>query len=298
MIKMKNLWSLLTIIMAAMVSIGLSSCGSDDDDNDGNGGSGSVDMSGFIGKVYSKTEESVDHSKTYEVGFLSPYFATVHKYGKDLDPDYDKGTIWNYWDQGEVSCMYTTSGNKISVQYDNSILGEPEYIVMTISGNKPEGWEYEGKTKGKTSFDTFDAKPGTSNMFGYYSSDVLREIISTAANEKVSIGYLNRSYWEDLENYWSTAYRIVDGNTIHRVYESVSLKEPKDAYVYQKETYNVESLGRSATYTLYYYFDTSYYEEAYKYVMNGSSIVKSDGSTVQYQDGKLIESNGYSFTKK
>ena len=273
------------------------SCSSDSDD-DGNGGKSTVDMSGLIGKTFSKTEESVDSRKTYEVGFLSPYFATVHKHGRDLDPDYDKGTIWNNWDQGETSCLYTTSGNTVSVQYDNPILGEPEYIVMTISGNKPEGWEFAGQVSGKTSFETFDAKPGTSNMFGYYSSDVFRKIVSTAAKEKVSFGDKNKSSWEDLESYWSMTYHIVDGNTIHWVQEGVRLKEPRDAYVYQTETYTVESLGRSATYTLYYYFDTSYYEEAYKYVMNGSSIVISDGSAVQYQDGKLIWSNGYSFTKK
>lgn len=296
--KKDYLFSSLSVVMATYLCVGLLSCSSDGDDGDGNGGSGSVDMSGLIGKAFSKTEETVDSRTTCEVGFLNPYFATVHKHGRDLDPDYEKGTIWTSWDQGEVGCLYTTSGNKISVQYDNPILGEPEYIVMTINGNKPEGWEYIGQANGKTSFDTFDAKPGTSDMFGYYSSDVLRELISTAVSDMVAAGDKNKSSWEDLENYWSMTYRIVDGNTIQRVQEGVSLKEPRDAYVYQTETYTVESLGRSATYTLYYYFDTSYYEEAYKYVMNGSTVVKSDGTTVQYQDGKLIENNGYSFTKK
>ena len=191
------------IAMTAVVLAGclLVSCGSDDDDGTGGGNSSSspsFNLTTLIGKTYKLTKETYDNQTNYEATLLSPYFALIHKYGRYLDPDVDKASIWSSWDQGEYYCLYTCSGNQVTISYDKNTLdlGEPELITWTIANNQPEGWDYQGKTSHATSTETFDARQGTPDIYGYYSCDVLRNSCEEQAQNAVRMGAVNKNFWQ------------------------------------------------------------------------------------------------------
>lgn len=290
---MKKVFTFLTMLLIVFFSSNMmTSCGSDDDD--GGSGGNAVDVSRLIGKQYWMQKDEITNVCNYEVGFLSPYFCFVHKSGRDLDSD-----GWDRWDLGEKELLYHVSGNKIIIPYDND--GFESEIIMTIVDGRPEGWDLTGPVESRrVSTEQFDAKPGTPDMFGYYSQDNIRKFAEQEANEKVAHGVTAKKRWEEgfFPNPQGGSLRIVDSNTIDRVDEVVDITGPskkEPAYVYLTQQYNPKSNTGSATYTLYYYFRTDYYVSRHKYVMDGDTLVMSNGRKLIYQNGTLVE-NEFSFT--
>lgn len=104
MIKMKNLWSLLTIMMAALVSISLTACGGDDDDDHGGSNNGGGGTSSGIYGYYTRQDWN---------GFL------------DL---YDDTHTYQFNSQGEIIAVY--NGNVSWMDYNISNLGDKEVYYI------------------------------------------------------------------------------------------------------------------------------------------------------------------------
>ena len=98
MIKMKNLWSLLAIMMAAMVSLSLSSCGSDDNNDDGGGlGSGLKGWYTNLSDVAKQSDFNVINEAIDNEEVLSSYRygGQIHKHIASYDEFIDSDGAYN-----------------------------------------------------------------------------------------------------------------------------------------------------------------------------------------------------------
>lgn len=277
-------------LMVMCASLGMASCGGDDDDNDGGGGSGAIDVQALVGRSFKWTQETYGgniETKYYEIAFYNTRFVNVRCWGNGIDAD---GTY--RWDYGASDCDFSVSGNTMTIHYVGTH-SFSETLELTFKNNKPVGWE-EGAGVTPSGNINGESASGTSEMFGYYSSDAFRAYVKSRAEACGN----NVADWNNLiNNNINTAFRIVDGSTIWLVYERVHFREwDAKGYVYQTETYRRSSL----TYTLYYYIDQTPFE-TYRYVMNGSKLVIS-GSSIQleYKNGKLYygSDGSVTYTKK
>lgn len=123
MIKMKkNLWSLLTLMMVAMVSVGFASCGSNDDEEGGG--------SGVSGLYYyenggGRTAYYFVNSNTVEIyGAMSQDRNDTWLGNKGTSFPLRKG--WYYWEGNKHTYSYHIVGDVVFIGMDR---------VMTISGN-------------------------------------------------------------------------------------------------------------------------------------------------------------------
>lgn len=123
MIRMKNLWSLLAIMMAAMVSLSLSSCGSDDDDADGS--SGVSGLYYYVTGGGSRTAYYFVNGNTVEVyGQLTQNSNATWLGNKGTSFPLRSG--WYYWEGNKHTHSYHIVGDMV-------VIGTDE--IMTISGN-------------------------------------------------------------------------------------------------------------------------------------------------------------------
>jgi formylglycine-generating enzyme required for sulfatase activity len=121
MIKMKNLWSLLAIMMAAMLSFGLSSCGDDDETNGGGDYQFIQTLKGnkWITRDSSYGEGSNNHAwvdmETWILYFTSDHSGVSYWIQKDYDTDLGNSTTRDY-----SLFEYTISGNEVELTYEDS----------------------------------------------------------------------------------------------------------------------------------------------------------------------------------
>ncbi len=276
-------------MVITMMSATFVSCSSDDDIENAGGGIAATDL---VGKSFYLYEDDLLYKWNKQVLFISPYFAVARKWGKD----YDIGT----WNWGDLDCLYTVTGNKVVVYLEKDD-GYSENWVLTMVNGKPEGWEERSWTQSKRilSHDSFDAKPGTADMFGYYAYDGLYKFWLVEINDRIAIGDSKLDNWERTCRSYSGlgyhAYHIIDENTIDVVWEYFSTKKPKEKGTYTDwtKTFTVMNGAKRTSITVYHYFDTENRTARLKYVMNGNKLVNSsssDGSipsVLIYEDGKL-----------
>lgn len=122
MIKKKNLWILLTIMMVAMVSMSLSSCGDDDDD----GGSSTVSgLYYYESGGGNRTAYNFVNSNTVEIyGDLTKNSNATWR--GERGEAFPLRNGWYYWKGNKHTYSYHIVGDMIVIGTDR---------VMTISGN-------------------------------------------------------------------------------------------------------------------------------------------------------------------
>ena len=286
----KNIYFLLMALLVTMMSIGLSSCSKDDDDGGGgSGGSGSLDVNTLVGKTFYAEDMSYrDTGNSYcEIKFKTPYFVSVHKWGRNLD-EYSK-TGYSRWDYGWIDCMFDVKGNAITIHYTNYSFTEE--IMLTFKNNVPVGYKLsDDEGNSGLNVDYGDAKSGTSDMFGFY----VDKSYSTFMRDLKYIYFENLA--AECDRWFGTGWLIIDGNTIGYTDSYVSLRQPSTNDTSVK-TYHTENLylGKK-NYTLYfcYYVDPN---NTYKYVVNGSNIMVSNGDVLTYSKNQLTDKTGYPFIK-
>ena len=292
---MKKIFMSLSALMAAvLLSVCFTSCG--DDKDDGGGDDGSFSVKSLLGRSFKmqKKEGGAENIETkyYQIAFQSIHFVNVHIWGNGFAAD--EG---NYkWDSGTADCDFKVSGNHMTIYF----VGDHDYketIELTFQNNKPVGWT-ETEPVQITDDGSEGTGAGSSEMFGYYSSDYFR---SSVKQEAQDINGSNITAWNNLilSNLNNRlAYRIVDGSTLWRVFERIHFRQQdidsKYDYVYQTESYRID---RSAV-TLYYTLDKEPYE-TYRYVMKGTQLVVSGYDVkLEYRNGQLIENGSFTYTKK
>lgn len=300
MIKKRFVY-LMTIMMAVTLGIGVTSCGGGDD-SDGGGGS-SITANSLVGWAFEMSDKYVGgeniETSYYYIEFKTPNFVMVHNWGNGIDVD------GNYrWDHGEVDCMFTVSGNTVKIDYKNSDWSKE--IVLVFNGDTPKGWTIAKRGSG-TSEGSGSSTAGTSDMFGYYNCDVVYNASMRTINQIVSAGDYNVKNWQDFLQYnYGYGYKIIDGNTICRMYENVEVNTTGVApraskgwtpIVYKKESYYGRSGKSSVTiYVFFYYLDEP--DETYKYVVNGSTLELSNGTKLQYKGNQLVYNESNTYTKR
>ncbi len=121
MMKKNCLWSLLTIIMVAMLSVGFASCGSDDDEGGGSGVSGLYYYENGGG---SRTAYNFVSSNTVEIyGDLTRNSEARWLGNKGTSFPLRSG--WYYWEGNKHTYSYHIVGDMVFIGTDR---------VMTISG--------------------------------------------------------------------------------------------------------------------------------------------------------------------
>ena len=115
------LWSLLAILMVTTLSVGLSSCGSNDDDDEGGGSSSSGISISLVGKTFSKSETNYTEIGEKEVNketisFITETKCTLRCWGswENIYSDGSKDT--NKYDTGDMNGTYSISGNMVSIR--------------------------------------------------------------------------------------------------------------------------------------------------------------------------------------
>jgi len=300
MIKKRFVY-LMTIMMAVTLGIGVTSCGGGDD-SDGGGGS-SITANSLVGWAFEMSDKYVGgeniETSYYYIEFKTPNFVMVHNWGNGIDVD------GNYrWDHGEVDCMFTVSGNTVKIDYKNSDWSKE--IILVFNGDTPKGWTIAKRGSG-TSEGSGSGTAGTSDMFGYYSSDVLYKVVSNEIKYLTEGGNYNSGTWEkNLEEYNGNGYQIQDGNTINQLFEGIEVNlngiAPKASkgwtpVVYKKESYTGRYSNKSVTIYVFFYYLTEP-ENAYKYVVNGSMLELSNGVKLKYSGNKLIYDDYNTYTKR
>lgn len=118
--KKMNYWSMLTIIIVAMLSIGFASCSSDDDEEESGGGRGDVAL---VGKWYSV-------HNNYTIGRM------FHSDGKCYYGEWGKGDAERWGNDGVG--RWSASQNYLTITWTDEGDTEVEQFTYTISN--------EGKT--------------------------------------------------------------------------------------------------------------------------------------------------------
>ena len=298
-------WSILSIMMVAMLSIGLSSCSKDDDDSDSDDGSGaavetsgSLNVNALLGKTfYAEDLSNNETENSYcEIKFKIPYFVSVHKWGLTYDK-YNKSKV-SRWDYGWIDCIFEVKGNTMTIHYTNDTFTND--IVLNFKNNVPIGYQLSVNEPYKgTSVYYGEAKPGTADMFGFYVDNSYSSFMKHVEEMCSPTTLYSSKSFEDYCTYegQGTGWLIVDGNTISHHNCRVSLSQPtKDAQkpvkVYHKETVNFSK--RNKTLYFYYFEDTN---DTYKYVMNGSNVMISNGEVMTYNKDQLTEKSGNLYIK-
>jgi hypothetical protein len=289
----------MSVLLMGIAVFGVTACGGDDSNDDGGS---TISAGSLVGWAFEKTEQyastgNVETAHWY-IEFKTTNFVMVHMWGNGYDED---GSY--RWDHGEVDCMFTVSGNKVLITYKNDI-GEQE-IVLTFRGTVPEGWTV-AETGSGASEEGGGGTAGTSDMFGYYSSDSFTKSVANYINDLTSMGNYNEKSWESIEeNLWGYGYQIQNGNTINQMFERVDVntngREPKaekgwTPVVYKTESYSGRAGSKSVTIYVYYYY-LAEYEKTWKYVVKGSILELSDGTKMEYSSKKLTQGNS-SYTKR
>lgn len=288
---MKNIVpKLCALLLIAVFNAGLVSCGGDDDG--GGSGSGSLDVNALIGKTfYTEDLSYITSGNSYcEIEFKSVYFASVHMWGRDYDEYSSSGT--SRWDYGWIDCMFDVKDNTMTIHYKNDDYSKD--IVLVFKDNKPTGWQLTSdKGNSGSTTDYGEAKPGTADMFGFYvdkSYTFFKENVETM----IQFGDTRKSSLEKLCNeWWGTGWLIVDGSTISRNSTGISLTQPAA----DNKVYHTERLFFGTTsYTIFYYYYVNA-DETYKYVMNGSNVMVSNGEVLTYGNKKLTSKDGYPYIR-
>lgn len=292
---MKNLgFKLCTILLMALFNVALMSCGGDDDGD--SGGSGSLDVNALIGKTFYIEDLSyiTDGNSYCEIEFKTAYFVSVHMWGRDYDEFSDTGI--SRWDYGWIDCMFDVKGNTMIIHYTNDTFSND--IELKFKDNKPVGWQLSNdKGNSGSSVDYGEAKSGTADMFGFYVDKSYTFFMENVETIK-KMGDTRKSTLEKLcSDWWGTGWLIVDGNTISRNSTAISLTQPSAGGKMPAKVYHTEKvyLG-TASYTVYFYYYVDA-DETYKYVMNGSNVMVSNGEVLTYSKNQLTGSNGYPYIR-
>ena len=123
--KKRNLWSLLAVLMVAMLSVSLVSCGDDDDDDEG-GSSASLSGLYYYESGYgSRTAYNFVNSNTVEFyGDLTQNFNAT--WFGESGVKFPLRNGWYYWPGNKHTYSYHIVGDIV-------VIGTDRY--MTISGN-------------------------------------------------------------------------------------------------------------------------------------------------------------------
>jgi hypothetical protein len=281
------------LLMAAMlcVSVFMTSCESNSSSSGSSDSDGGVlDVKTLLGRSFRMQKDhygSNIETTYYQIAFKNTYFVNVHIWGNGIDED---GTY--RWDNGTVDCNYTLSGNTMTINFEGTN-DHKETITIQFRNGMPVGWQESEKVAIDADAGSGEAKGGTSDMFGYYSSDYFRKYID---DELVFVGK-DLGRLNDLTGYVGNGYRIVDASTIWFIYERFHYREWSitNGYIYQRKTWR-DSYGNTAT--LCYYLDTEPYE-VHKYYMVGSTlVVNGTDLKLEYSNGKLSYGGQYGYTKK
>ena len=288
----KKLLNWMAVGLMLFVCYSIVACSKGGDDDGGGSGSGSLDVNALIGKTfYTEDLSYITSGNSYcEIEFKSVYFASVHMWGRDYDEYSSSGT--SRWDYGWIDCMFDVKDNTMTIHYKNDDYSRD--IVLVFKDNKPTGWQLTSdKGHSGSSTDYGEAKPGTADMFGFYV-DKSYTFFKESVESMIQIGDTRKSSLEKLCNeWWGVGWLIVDGNTISRNSTGIMLTQPGTG----RKTYHTESVYLGTTrYTIYYYYDVVA-EDTYKYVMNGSNVMVSNGEILTYSSKKLTGKDGYPFIR-
>ena len=272
---MKKIFMMMSALLTAVVlSVGLTACGDDGDDDDG-GGSGGINVKALVGSSWYKSEtyaggENVE-TKKYSLSFKTEYFATVQISGNGDDAD------GHYrWDYGEKDCPFTISGNVMTIEYKGNNDFQ-ETLKVTFKNNKPVGWTGGGgNADASDDGDDTPTTAGTAAMFGYYFPEAFRNSAQS---------YLDMGYVDNLDETHIKGWHVVDGSQIEWVEMGMAGKDPTK--MYNCTVIGKDTKGRATV----YYFAFLYAQEEYRYVMKGSTIQLSNGQSLEYKNGQIVESN-------
>ena len=128
------LWSLLSIMMVAMLSVGFVSCGGDDED-ESSSGSGSVSSVSLVGKTFYKSETSYTEIGEKEenketISFTTESKCTLRCWGSWENIYSDGSKDKNKYDTGEMSGSYSISGVNVSVRIPGKEGYDREYTIV------------------------------------------------------------------------------------------------------------------------------------------------------------------------
>lgn len=226
-------WSLLTIVMMAMLSLGLSSCGGDDDDA---GGGSAPTSAGVLDKDSNKRVKSIGNYNFYynDNGQINYITEGNTRYDFSYNPNKIVQTH-----RGEEEAVYTISYNglgfithldaqmefqedgKVHITGSSTLSYDGTGHLISIKSSSTQN--YQGKTKTTTV---------TATMTWQNS-----KLMSTLWEESTQQDGQSTSYYTDTYNY-EYAHEINDYHNKHHQYapslEGVYGDEPTDAFAFVK----------------------------------------------------------------